>query len=75
MTSGTYQRHGKTSERTSNVQRRQEVDGDVIDWSLVVEEYPGCVHVVTLGCHVQGGQAVLGAQEEYIEGRQVVLGI
>lgn len=33
---------------------------DIINGSLVVEQQPGAVHVVSLGGHMQGAQAVLG---------------
>lgn len=44
---------------TRHVKGGEEVDRDVIDGGLVVEQYSGRVHVVALGRHVQGRQAVL----------------
>jgi hypothetical protein len=39
------------------------VQRDVIDLGVVLEELPHTVHVVSLGCHVDGGQAILEQRE------------
>lgn len=41
------------------MKRGQVVQGDVIDLSIVLQQLPDTVHVVSLGRHVDGGQAVL----------------
>lgn len=41
------------------MKRGQVVQGDVIDLSVVLQQLPQAVQVVSLGRHVDGGQAVL----------------
>lgn len=39
------------------------VQRDVIDLSVILKELPHTVHVVSLGRHVNGGQAILEGRE------------
>lgn len=41
------------------VQRRQMVQSDVVNLSIVLQKLADAVHVITLCCHVDGRQAVL----------------
>ena len=47
-----------------HMQWRQVVQGDVIDLSVVLQQLPHAVHVIALGRHVDGGQAVLTGPRE-----------
>lgn len=44
------------------MKRGQVVQGDVIDLSVALQQLPDTIHVVPLGRHVDGGQAVLGGR-------------
>ena len=46
-----------------HVEWGQVVQGDVVDLRVVLEQLPDAVHVVALGSHVDGGQAVLSERE------------